>query len=87
MGAGLYLHNIFHGKDYAQSSATLPLNPSVKFACNCIDDFTMPFTEADVITLPAIITAFDEHTSFYKVSVSSTIHFFNSLRAPPAGIA
>ena len=87
MGAGLYLHNLFHNKDFKQSSAALQDNKSVRFACNCIDDFTMPFMETDEVGLPAIASSYFDHVSFYKESVSFSFHFFNSLRAPPVAVA
>ena len=83
MGAGLYLHNIFHSKDYKQADASLPDNQSVRLACNCIDDFTMPFTETSNVELTAAPTSYLEYVSFYKESISFSLHLFNSLRAPP----
>jgi len=83
MGAGLYFHNLFHNKDYKQSATTVPDNKSVQLACNCIDDFTTPFTETEIIDLPGITPLFADHTSFYKESTSYSFHLFNSLRAPP----
>src|ERR1041385_7565301 len=75
MGAGLCLHNLFHNKDYKSSSATLPDNKRVNYACNCIDDFTMPFTETDIVELPSIATSYSEHTSlFYKEPLSFSFH-------------
>ena len=87
IGAGLYLHNIFHSKDYKQADASLPDNKSVRFVCNCIDDFTMPFTETDEVRLPVIPSSYFDHVSFYKESISFSFHFFNSLRAPPFSVA
>lgn len=81
MGVGLYLHNLFHTKDYKTSPAG---NKSVKYSCNCIDDFTTPFTETDAIELPPVASAFSELSSFYKESILFSFHFYNSLRAPPA---
>jgi hypothetical protein len=79
MGGGLYLHNLFHNKDFKTTGG----NTTVQYSCNCIDDFTMPFTEADVVELPPIPITHFNHNSFYKEPISFQIRFFNSLRAPP----
>jgi hypothetical protein len=83
MGAGLYLHNLFHTKDYKHSS-TLPNNKSVKFACNCIDDFTTLFAETEILELSHVTPFYFDHNSIYKWPISASFHFFNSLRAPPS---
>lgn len=87
MGVGLYLHNLLHNKDYNQSSAALPDGKKVNYTCNCIDDFTMPFTETSIVELLVVNSSDFEYTSFYKESIPFSFHFFNSLRAPPFVIA
>ena len=87
MGAGLYLHNLFHNKYFTQSSSAFPDTHKIFYACNCIDDFTMPFTETNSVELPGIAVAYFDHVSFFKEPVSFSFHFFNSLRAPPVAVA
>ena len=87
MGAGLFLHNLFHNKDFRQSSSAFPDSKKINYACNCIDDFTMPFTETNIVELPGITVPFFDHTLFYKEPVSFSFHFFNSLRGPPHFVA
>ena len=80
MGVGLYLHNLLHSKDYKASAAG---NRTAQYSCNCIEDFTMPFTETNVVELPTVVDSHFEYTSFYKETILFSFHFYNSLRAPP----
>ena len=82
MGVGLTLHNIFHSKNYNQSSANTDNNSS-NYSCNCIDDFTMPFTETEAVDIPLAPVSYFEFIAFYKVTESYTSDLFTSLRAPP----
>lgn len=79
MGAGLYFHNLFHNKDYKSAAD----NRTTKYSCNCIDDFTTPFTETSSIELPPVASFYADCTSFYNESIPFSFHFYNSLRAPP----
>jgi hypothetical protein len=86
IGFGMFYHNWQHSKT---CSTTLPLSsPSVDGVnCNCIDDFSMPFTGSgvDIITAPKIYS-----TLFLSPSIESGTDFyqcFHALRAPPAFVA
>jgi hypothetical protein len=81
-GFGLVIHNIFHTKNFSQSSKS-PDNTS-NYSCNCIDDFTMPFTETETVDIPLAPVSYFEFISFYRATESYTSKFFNTLRAPPA---
>jgi hypothetical protein len=86
IGFGMFYHNWQHSKT---CSTTLPLSyPSVGSAnCNCIDDFSMPFTESsiDAIAAPKIYPSL-----FLSRSIkfcSSFYQCFHALRAPPVFVA
>jgi len=86
VGVGLFLHNLFHNQDVSR-----PFLPSQKegsreisFACNCIDDFLMPFTEADKAVLPAPVTEYQTPASSFRASISFQPVISSSLRGPPA---
>lgn len=69
-GAGLLLHNALH----TESSIT----------CSCIDDFLMPFTEADQ---PAIALIPEKHqlpVAFFADDIHFHTSVFTSLRGPPS---
>jgi hypothetical protein len=82
IGFGIFYHNWQHQKN---CSTSLPISsPSIVGSnCNCIDDFSMPFTEAKIEINPA--------PSFcYSIFLSSSIEYlsnfyqcFNALRGPP----
>lgn len=86
VGVGLFLHNLFHNQDISR-----PFQPSQKdgareisFACNCIDDFLMPFTEAEETVLPTPVTEYETPVSFFLASTSFLPVISSSLRGPPA---
>jgi hypothetical protein len=86
IGFGIFYHNWQHLKT---PNTTLPLSSaSVDEAnCNCIDDFSIPFTGPgiDVITSPEVYS-----TLFLSPSIkfcSNFYHCFHALRAPPAFVA
>lgn len=81
-GTGLYLHDSIHSKN--KSCASLPGSTEIKFACSCITDFYLPFTEAShqKINLPSF--TYEEHAFSYASSIFLTTIIYHSLRAPPA---
>ena len=87
-GAGLFIHELFHTD---KTSTEFPLQSDGKnqsgYACTCIDDFLMPFVEADeqVCIQPLSVPA-SPFTSFSDdIPFVATIH--SSLRGPPAVMA
>jgi len=80
-GAGLYLHNYTHVKNIFSTSATG--SKEIKFACSCIIDFYLPFTEIaqQKIILPYFTN--EERTFPFTSFIFSSASFFYSLRAPP----
>jgi hypothetical protein len=87
-GTGLLLHNLLHT---TQTVNDLPgQNDSNKkesnYACNCIDDFLMPFTQADEPVIAAVMEKPAIHAAYQLpvILFISTVH--SSLRGPPASI-
>ena len=84
MGMGLYLHNWLHASTQHATSSSKPLQgQEIQFACGCINDFNLPFTETTVPELPAPgITVHKPHTE-PVYSFRTVTKYFRSLRAPP----
>lgn len=87
-GAGLFLHNLLHTP---AAAAKTPANPDennreVSFACNCIDDFLMPFTEAGEPVYTPPVTAHGIPVVFFHDLIPFSSPDFSSLRGPPAFI-
>jgi hypothetical protein len=80
-GMGLYLHNSIHAKN--NSCTSLPGSTEIKFACSCVTDFYLPFTEASQqkINLPSF--TYGEYTLSYTSSLFLAATIYHSLRAPP----
>lgn len=83
MGAGLLLHNLLHAR-----SATSQTDGSkeISFACNCIDDFSMPFTETEEQVLPVPVLSHVTAPVFVADRIPFTTPVFSSLRGPPSCI-
>jgi len=81
IGAGLYLHNWLHTTNCKQSS---PIGSNVVgYACNCVDDFSMPFAESLEPATQTIPSTEVEFISFHKFLIPLSATFFYSLRGPP----
>ena len=82
----MLLHNALHTNQAPDSPAKQADNKDISFACNCIDDFLMPFAEADK---PVVAVAIEKHGT-PAVSFTEDIIFytpgFTSLRGPPSSI-
>ena len=86
-GAGLLLHNLFHTSDFNESAKSKTDNKAISYACNCIDDFSLPLEEPADIISPASIIYKNELISFCPQTAPAAFYLFNSLRAPPAFVA
>jgi hypothetical protein len=86
IGFGMFYHNWQHSKT---ASTSLPLSsPSLDGAnCNCIDDFSLPFTQSGIY----VFTAPEIYSTLFLVNsieFSSTYYqCFHALRGPPAFLA
>jgi hypothetical protein len=81
MGTGLLLHNLFHNvsRDHSKKAEN-----DLNYACNCIDDFLMPFAESEVPELSQPIVYLQEFILNPACPVLSSEILFYSLRGPPA---
>lgn len=83
MGAGLYIHNWLHAP-HSKQAASSPASPKdVRYACNCLNDFYIPFTETEqpVIWFPVFTTYYEPAAP--ACAIPSVYKYFHSLRAPP----
>jgi len=84
-GAGLFVHNLWHNTP-ARSQTPLTQNEKstdISYACSCIDDFLMPFTEPDAVRVaPAFIT-YNISPSVYLEECPIRPIEFTTLRGPP----
>ena|SRR5258705_4095934 len=83
IGFGIFYHNWQHTKNCSTGSpaSSAHLNNT---NCNCIDDFSMPFTETDEQVIFSAPIFLQEFSSLPAVSFFTAFRFYNSLRAPPA---
>jgi hypothetical protein len=84
-GAGLFLHNLFHNTT-ANSKTQEQGNEKGKdfsYNCTCIDDFLMPFAEAEkvVYAQPPLIPA--TPFTFFEDNIPFHTPIFSCLRGPP----
>ena len=81
MGTGLLLHNLFHNvsTDVTQDHSKKAEN-DLNYACNCIDDFLMPFAESETQELSQPIVYHQEFILTPVCSILSSEILFYSLR-------
>ena len=88
IGAGLFIHNLSHDKVPA---GKIPFNQNettkeINFACRCVDDFLMPFVEADEQAALQKLNTYTNPIDSYTERVYFTSLIFSSLRGPPVFI-
>ena len=85
IGAGLFIHNLFHDKkQLVQTQDKKHENTKeINFACSCVDNFLMPFIEADgtAIIPPSVVYNSPQNAVADQVYFTSLISSF--LRGPP----
>lgn len=85
IGAGLFVHNLLHDKkQQVQAQAKNHDNAKeISFACSCVDNFLMPFVEADepVVIHPPVV--YNKPGNTFTEPVYFTALIFSSLRGPP----
>lgn len=86
-GVELYLHNWLHTNNCKQSVPQSQDNNVASRSCNCIDDFSMPFTESLETPKHVIFSSKVESVGFQKCSTPSIHIFFCSLRGPPVSVS
>jgi len=85
-GAGLFLHNLLHAESTTPVQQDDKKSRDISFSCSCIDDFLMPFTEADATVL---VPPFANHSiclSSSPVTIPFRPAVFSSLRGPPVSL-
>jgi hypothetical protein len=85
-GGGLIIHNELHGKiTHSEVPGTHNGSIIASANCSCIDDFMMPFAEAEKIVMPVIPLSHLEPDSYFSEHLYFHSPIFSSLRAPPFG--
>jgi hypothetical protein len=83
IGFGIFYHNWQHTKNCSTGSPASSAH-LYNANCNCIDDFSMPFTETSEQPIFSAPVFLQEFSPLPIASIFSAFRFFNSLRAPPA---
>lgn len=83
MGVGLYLHNWLHTPQQHTTSSKPVSSQEIQFACGCINDFTLPFTETTVPTLQVPVMTVSILHNAPAFTIPAVYKYFHSLRAPP----
>jgi hypothetical protein len=83
MGVGLYLHNWLHASQQHATSSKPISGQEIQFACGCINDFNLPFTEVTVPTIEVPVTIVNQPHRAPIFAVPAVYKYFHSLRAPP----
>jgi len=84
-GTGLLLHNLLHARQSTEHSTTQSTGKQeVGLACNCIDDFLMPFEGAEVAVVSSPILQHESPVVFVTVAVPFRHPILSSLRGPPS---
>jgi hypothetical protein len=82
IGVGLYLHSWLHTNTCKQS--TPAAGSVIKLSCNCVDDFSTPFSDPVAATESFVEEHYQRFIAAYKPSASIASRFFYCLRGPPA---
>ena len=85
-GVGLFLHNVLHVSETNKETPSSNDN-AINFACNCIDDFSSPFTEVDAFEIREINNHPNNFIPFAEQQGSPSSYKFISPRAPPVKVA
>lgn len=88
MGAGFFLHNLLHSQDADQPFQSPKQNDannkSISFACNCIDDFLIPFQTSEEIVIPQPILTHTQSPVHFSAGIVLGASVTADLRGPPA---
>lgn len=83
MGMSLYLHNWLHAPKQHTAESKPISSQEIQFACGCINDFTLPFTETTVPDIPVPVTVVKQVYATPVYAIPAVYKYFHSLRAPP----
>jgi hypothetical protein len=86
-GTGLLLHNLLHAKQATEHSTTPSTGKQeIGLACNCIDDFLMPFESTEVPVVSSPVLQHESPVAFVAVNIPFRDPVLSSLRGPPSSI-
>ena len=86
-GVGLLFHDLVHAKAIAAEHASNKSGDnSISYACTCIDDFLMPFTQAEEPVVSPVIVKHIIPVEHYASTIPFYSPVYSSLRGPPACI-
>jgi len=83
IGFGLFVHNASHSQFVCKNSSGQQVT-LINFHCNCIDDFSMPFTSAVDGIQPVVDRIYSNFITPTVEQLPQQFQFFSSLRGPPA---
>ncbi|OQP49724.1 hypothetical protein A4H97_27925 [Niastella yeongjuensis] len=83
MGVGLYLHNWLHASIQHATSSKPVSGQEIQFACGCINDFNLPFTETIVPSIEVPVTIVEQSHIIPVFTIPAVFKHFHSLRGPP----
>lgn len=87
VGAGLYIHNLFHSTENRSHDQHNEAAQEIKFACSCVDNFLMPVTTTDDLVVAVPVARHITGEFFYTETACFFPPAHPTLRGPPAFIA
>jgi hypothetical protein len=87
MGMSLFLHNWLHAAQQHSSSSKPISSQEIQFACGCINDFNLPFTETSIPEIQAPVVIVHKPHAEPVFTIPAVFKYFHSLRAPPVATA
>ena len=85
-GTGLFLHNLLHSNT-ANTNDSQQEDENGKhfnYNCSCIDDFLMPFADAEEPAYAQPVLGISVPFAFFETDIPFHTTIFSSLRGPPA---
>ena len=88
IGGGLFIHNLLHDqvRDEQTPVKQNETTKEINFACSCVDNFLMPFVEADEPPALQNLNAYIKPVDSFTERVYFTSLIVSSLRGPPVFI-
>ena len=82
---GLFIHNLLHDKIRKEQSPAGQNEKAkeINFACSCVDNFLMPFADAEEPPTLQNLKAHISPVDFFTERTYFTSLIFSSLRGPP----
>jgi hypothetical protein len=85
-GVGLFLHTLFHNNvaDKKAEAKHAEESKNRSYACSCVEDLLMPFTEAEEQHFPVPARFYTHHDNLFDEAILTDRSVFSFLRGPPA---